>query len=88
MFAATMSPLVLADVRERSQMPLTSPIAHTRSAARRRASTAIQRGFGSMPTVSRPLPCTRGRRPVATSSRSPRSSLQCEACAGSLVTAQ
>ena len=38
-----------------------------------RASTAIPPRPGSMPTVSRPRPSTRGRRPVATSRRSPRS---------------
>ncbi len=62
-------------------MPFTSPIAHSRSPARRWSSTAIP-FFGSTatPTVSRPIPSTRGRRPVATSSRSPRSSLPLSSC--------
>ena len=55
-------------------MPLTSPIAHSRSPARRYSSTWMPRGLASTPTVSRPIPATRGRRPVATSSRSPRRS--------------
>ena len=39
-----------------------------------RSSTGMPCASGSTPTVSRPSPSTRGRRPVATSSRSPRSS--------------
>ena len=55
-------------------MPVTSPIAHSRSPARMCASTWMPWGSASMPTASRPMPSTRGRRPVATSRRSPRSS--------------
>ena len=63
------------------QMPFTSPIAHSRSPARRWSSTAIPFvGRPSTPTVSSPIPSTRGRRPVATSSRSPRSSLPSSSC--------
>ena len=73
MFAATTSPWYLPTWVS-GQMPVTSPIAHSRSPARRRASTGTPCGSASMPTVSRPMPSTRGRRPVATSRRSPRSS--------------
>ena len=55
-------------------MPVASPIAHTPSATRIRSSTGIPWRVGSTPTVSRPRPSTRARRPVATSRRSPRSS--------------
>src|SRR4026209_1970555 len=50
-------------------MPVTSPIAHRRSPARRYSSTWMPLGLALTPTVSRPMPSTRGRRPVATSSR-------------------
>ncbi len=56
------------------QIPVTSPIAHSRSPARIRESTGIPRFPALTPTVSSPIPSTRGRRPVATSRRSPRSS--------------
>src|SRR6266568_5117651 len=65
MFAATMSPSY-SPTWVSGQMPLTSPIAHSRSPARRYSSTRIPRGPASTTTVSRPIPCTRGRRPVAT----------------------
>ena len=55
--------------------PLTSPIAHRR----RRTQVRVDRDavrVASTPTVSRPSPPTRGRRPVATSRWSPRSSLR------------
>ena len=49
-----------------------SPRRRRRRASARRPRCPLRPG--SMPTVSRPRPSTRGRRPVATSSRSPRSS--------------
>ena len=73
MFAATTSPSY-SPTWVSGQMPLTSPIAQSRSPARRWSSTGIPWGSASTPTVSRPIPSTRGRRPVATSSRSPRTS--------------
>ena len=73
MFSATTSPSY-SPTWVSGQMPLTSPIAQRRSPARRCSSTPIPCGLASTPTVSRPIPSTRGRRPVATSSRSPRSS--------------
>ena len=73
MLAATTSPWYLPTWVS-SRTPVTSPMAHSRSPARRCASTGIPRSSGCMPTVSRPSPATRGRRPVATSRRSPRSS--------------
>ena len=42
------------------------------SPAQSRSSTGMPCAVAWMPTVSRPIPATRGRRPVATSSRSPR----------------
>ena len=74
MFAATTSPSY-SPTWVSGQMPVTSPIAQRRSPARRCSSTGMPRGSASTPTVSRPMPSTRGRRPVATSSRSPRSSV-------------
>ena len=74
MFAATTSPSY-SPTCVSGQIPFTSPIAHSRSPARRYSSTRIPRGSGSIPTVSSPIPSTRGLRPVATSRRSPRSSL-------------
>ena len=41
-------------------MPVTSPIAHSRSPARSCASTGMPCGPASTPTVSRPMPVTRG----------------------------
>ena len=73
MFAATTSPSY-SPTWVSGQTPVTSPIAQRRSPARRCSSTGMPRGSASTPTVSRPIPSTRGRRPVATSSRSPRSS--------------
>ena len=55
-----------------SATPVTSPIAQTPSPARQRSSTSMPRGPGSMPTVSSPRSCVRGRRPTATTSTSPR----------------
>src|SRR6478609_7148788 len=52
-------------------MPVTSPIAQRRSATLRCESTETPCALGSIPTVSRPIPSTRGRRPVATRSQSP-----------------
>ena len=72
MFAATTSPSY-SPTWVSGQMPVTSPIAQSRSPARRYSSTRMPWGSASTPTVSRPIPSTRGRRPVATSSRSPRS---------------
>ena len=57
MFAATTSPWYLPTWVS-GQMPVTSPIAHRRSPARRCASTGIPCGSASMPTVSRPMPST------------------------------
>ena len=79
MFAATTSPSY-SPTWVSGQMPVTSPIAQSRSPARRYSSTWIPRGSASTPTVSRPIPATRGRRPVATSSRSPRSSAPPSSC--------
>ena len=73
MFAAAMRPWYLPTYVS-GQMPATSPIAQTFSPARIRASTAIPCGPASMPTVSSPIPAVRGRLPVASSIRSPRSS--------------
>src|SRR6202042_1072617 len=70
MFAATTSPSY-SPTWVSGQMPLTSPMAHRRSPARRYSSTGMPWGLAVTPTVSRPMPSTRGRRPVATSSRSP-----------------
>src|SRR5919108_281776 len=64
MFAATTRPWYLPTWVS-GQMPVTSPIAHKRSPARICASTGIPRPSTSMPTVSRPMSATRGRRPVA-----------------------
>ena len=61
-------------------MPVTSPIAQRRSPARMYSSTGIPFGSTSTPTVSRPIPSTCGRRPVATSSRSPRNSVPPSNC--------
>ena len=51
---------------------VTSPIAHSRSPARIRSSTATVWASGSSPTVSRPSSLTRARRPTATSSSADR----------------
>ena len=53
----------------KSATPLTSPIAQTFSAARRRSSTSMPRGPIVEPSCSSPSPSAFGRRPVATSSR-------------------
>ena len=50
--------------------PVTSPIAHTRSAARIRSSTVIDRASSSRPIAPTPRRARSGRRPVAMSSRS------------------
>src|SRR3984957_7408913 len=80
MLAATTSPSY-SPTWVSGQMPVTSPIAQSRSPAGRWSSTAIP-FFGSTvtPTVSSPIPSTRGRRPVATSSRSPGSSVPLSSC--------
>ena len=54
MFAATTSPWYLPTWVS-CQMPVTSPIAHRRSPARRRASTGIPWPSAATPTVSRPM---------------------------------
>ena len=55
MFAATTSPWYLPTWVS-GQMPVTSPIAHRRSPARRCASTGMPWPSASTPTVSRPMP--------------------------------
>lgn len=60
--------LVLAD-------EVTSPIAHKLWPALRCASTGIPRVAGTMRSVSRPIPLTRGRRPAVTTIRSPLTAL-------------
>src|SRR5258708_7336901 len=79
MFAATTSPSY-SPTWAGVQMPLTSSIAHRRSPARRCWSTGFRWVRGSTAPVGRPIPWTRGRRPAATSSRSPRRSLPPSNC--------
>src|SRR6266702_4209142 len=50
-------------------LPVTSPIAHTPSAARIRSSTAVALAVSSSPAAATPSPARSVRRPVATSSR-------------------
>src|SRR5215472_4761137 len=59
MFAATTSPSY-SPTWVSGQMPVTSPIAQSRSPARMYSSTRIPWGLASTPTVSRPIPATRG----------------------------
>jgi len=53
-------------------IPVTSPTAHTPSAARSVSSTGTRPWSSSIPTASTPSPSPRGARPVAMSRRSPR----------------
>src|SRR3954447_2000901 len=64
MFAAAMRPWYLPTYVS-GQMPVTSPIAHTPSAARIRPSTGMPPRPGSTPTVARPRPAGRAGRPAA-----------------------
>ena len=73
MLAATIRPWYLPTCVS-GKMPVTSPIAHRRSPSRRCESTSTPRGLGVIPTVSSPMSSTRGRRPVAASTLSPRTS--------------
>src|SRR3954463_12403384 len=68
MFAAAMRPWYLPTYVS-GQMPVTSPIAHTPSAARIRPSTGMPPRPGSTPTVARPRPAGRARRAGARGGR-------------------
>ena len=70
MLAATTSPWYFPTWVS-SRTPVTSPTAHRPSPTRNRASTGTPCFSAWTPTVSRPIPSTRGRRPVATSRWSP-----------------
>ena len=56
------------DMWVNAPLPVTSPIAHTPSAARIQPSVAIALADGSRPTAATPSPARSVRRPVATSS--------------------
>src|SRR5258708_7184918 len=70
MFAATTSPWYLPTWVS-SRTPVTSPMAHSRSPARRRASTGMPRESAWTPTLSRPRPSPRARHPPRPRSAGP-----------------
>ena len=58
------------DMCVKAPFPVTSPMAHTPSAARIQPSVGMARAAGSRPTAATPSAARSVRRPVLTSSRS------------------